>query len=78
MYRKPNRRIFELALEKAGLPASEVWYIGDQYACDVVGARNAGIFPVWYLGAVDIRQEDRDDVCKITDWQELRALLERV
>ena len=76
MYRKPNRRIFELAQEKAGLPAFEVWYIGDQYACDVVGARNAGIFPVWYLGAVDIKQEDRDDVCKMTNWRELQALLE--
>lgn len=55
LYRKPNRRIFELALEKAELSASEVWYIGDQYECDIVGARNAGLFPVWYIGAADMR-----------------------
>ena len=42
MYRKPNNRIFALALEKAGLQAEDVWYIGDQYECDIVGARNAG------------------------------------
>ena len=46
MYRKPNRRIFELALEKADLKPEEVWYIGDNYECDVEGARNAGLFPV--------------------------------
>ena len=53
MFRKPNKRIFELALEKAGLSPEEVWYVGDQYECDIVGAGNAGIFPIWYLGAID-------------------------
>lgn len=78
MYRKPNRHIFDLALEKAGLPASEVWYVGDQYKCDIVGARNAGIFPVWYLGAIDTKMEEDDEVCKISDWGELQDLLEEL
>lgn len=78
MYRKPNRRIFELALEKAGLPAQEVWYVGDQYECDIVGARNAGIFPVWYLGAIDMKMEQDDDVCRIMEWGELQELLEKL
>ena len=30
MFRKPNKRIFELALEKAELLSDEVWYIGDR------------------------------------------------
>lgn len=78
MYRKPNRRIFELALEKAGLPAPEVWYVGDQYECDIVGARNAGIFPVWYLGAIDMKMEQDDDVCRIMEWGELQELLKKL
>lgn len=78
MYRKPNRRIFELALEKAGLPAQEVWYVGDQYECDIVGARNAGIFPVWYLGAIDTKMEQDDDVCRIMEWGELQELLKKL
>ncbi len=41
MFRKPNRRIFDLALEKAGLNPEEVWYIGDDYECDVKGDLNA-------------------------------------
>ena len=28
MFRKPNRRIFDLALEKAELASEDVWYIG--------------------------------------------------
>ena len=46
--RKPNPLLFRVALEKAELPASEVWYIGDSLSADVAGARNAGLFPVLY------------------------------
>ena len=46
IFRKPHRRIFDLALEKADLRPDEVWYIGDQYECDVKGALNAGLYPV--------------------------------
>lgn len=75
MYRKPNRRIFELALEKAGLKAEEVWYVGDQYECDIVGAGNAGLFPVRYLGAIDIAYELKPDVMDIHSWAELKAYI---
>jgi len=40
--------IFELALHKANLQPSDVWYCGDNIKADVYGARNAGIFPVFY------------------------------
>lgn len=77
MYRKPNKRIFDLALEKAELSAGEVWYIGDNYECDVKGAENAGIFPVWYLGAVKKEpcMHDNDTVLTIRRWNELADLL---
>ena len=75
MFRKPHHRIFELALEKADLQPEDVWYIGDQYECDVVGARNAGIFPVWYLGAIDMPYVLREDVLTIMNWSELREIM---
>ena len=75
MFRKPNRHIFELALEKADLKPEEVWYIGDNYTCDVKGARNAGIFPVWYIGAIDLPYEEREDVLTVRSWAELRDLI---
>lgn len=71
LFRKPHTRIFNLALEKAGLKAEDVWYVGDNYACDIVGARNTGLFPIWYKGAVDFKQDDHDDVLTIMAWTEL-------
>lgn len=75
LYRKPNKRIFELALEKAELQPEDVWYIGDQYQCDIVGAKGAGLFPVWYIGAIDMKYEPREDVLTVENWKELMELL---
>ena len=76
MYRKPNRRIFDLALGKAELKADEVWYVGDQYECDIVGARNAGMYPVRYIGAIGTVYEQKHDVMEIRNWTELKAFIE--
>ena len=76
MYRKPHRRIFEFALQKAELTPEEVWYIGDNYECDVVGAKNAGLFPVWYLGATEKPQEPKEGILTAKSWEEVKALLE--
>lgn len=46
--RKPDPMIFELALQKADLQPSDVWYCGDNIKADVYGAMGAGIFPVFY------------------------------
>ena len=43
---KPDRRIFDLALERAGIAAAEAAYIGDLYTIDVRGAGAAGLRPV--------------------------------
>ena len=77
LFRKPDRRIFELALKKAQLVPQEVWYIGDSYECDVLGAGNAGIFPVWYVGATARPVEQRKDVWMVRDWDEIREELQQ-
>lgn len=43
---KPEPPIFLLALEQAGVNASEAVYVGDQYQTDVLGARGVGIKPI--------------------------------
>ena len=78
LFRKPNRRIFDLALERAGLSAEEVWYVGDDYECDVLGARNAGIYPVWYLGAIDVPYTRQEGVLMVENWGELKGVLQEV
>lgn len=76
LFRKPNKRIFLLALEKAQLEAGDVWYIGDQYEADVVGAEGAGIFPVWYQGASGKSFSPSERVLTINHWKELREEIE--
>ena len=75
MFRKPNKRIFQLALEKGDLNPEDVWYIGDNYECDVVGARNAGIFPVWYVGAKEATYAEKEDVLMVKKWTDLQDII---
>ena len=44
---KPERAIFQAALDELGLPARACVYVGDRYGCDVLGARAAGLQAVW-------------------------------
>ena len=43
---KPAAEVFEYALDRAGVRASEAVYVGDSYIADVLGARGAGLLPV--------------------------------
>jgi len=43
---KPDRRIFEAAVNALGIRTEQTLYVGDNYYADVVGARRAGLYPV--------------------------------
>lgn len=43
---KPDPGVFEMALNRIGVPARDAVYIGDTYVKDVLGARAAGLTPV--------------------------------
>ena len=74
---KPERRIFEIGLERLGLPASAVAYVGDRYQTDMVGAKGAGLTTVWVRhpsntgdstdGAVDYAIASLPQLLKIKD-----------
>lgn len=76
IFRKPHKRLFDLALEKADLKPDEVWYIGDNYECDVKGSSNAGMLPVWYIGAIDLPYKEDKNILTVTSWDELRRRME--
>ena len=42
-FEKPDPRIFEHALERAGVPGRRALHVGDLYHADVAGARAAGV-----------------------------------
>ncbi|CAN5695214.1 HAD family hydrolase [soil metagenome] len=44
---KPDPRIFELALDRAGVPAHQAVYVGDSPDHDIAGAKLAGLKAVW-------------------------------
>ena len=75
--RKPNPLLFKIALQKAGLKASEVWFCGDSVEADIKGAHGAGIFPVYYNNADEKDLHTEPDIqvdfnyFHIHDWVEL-------
>jgi putative hydrolase of the HAD superfamily len=66
---KPEPPIFRLALERAGVDASEAVHVGDQYRLDVAGARRVGINPI-LIDRTDIYPEF-DDCIRIHSLAEL-------
>ncbi len=49
-YKKPDRRIFDLALERLGIAASECVFVGDNPVDDIAGAQGAGMDALYLAG----------------------------
>ena len=45
---KPDRRLFDVALKRIASAAADTVHVGDRWDLDVVGARAAGVTPVWF------------------------------
>ena len=78
LFRKPNKIMFEIALKKSRLDASEVWYCGDNVIADIESSSQLGIFPVWYDNNTDANIGDITPNCEhlhIHEWDELINIL---
>jgi len=64
---KPERRIFDIALERLGVTAAAAMHVGDAYQADVVGARRAGITPVLLDRHNLMPQADCARVCSLDE-----------
>ena len=62
---KPDPRIFEIALARAGAGPAETVHVGDSLANDVAGARATGITPIHF---------DPARACRATDHRHVRTL----
>ena len=74
---KPDRQIFRIALDRLHVEPPQAVMIGDSWAADIVGARQAGIRAIWFNPAgapapdpdADVRQltalEPTEDVVKV-------------
>jgi putative hydrolase of the HAD superfamily len=73
---KPDRQIFDIAVEAGGAGAHETLHVGDHPEVDVVGAQNAGLKSVWvnrHENAWPDHLQDPDAIVK--DVGELLSLL---
>ena len=74
-FRKPSRRLFEIAVKKTGVDREDIWFAGDRLDMDVSGALKTGLFPVWY------NPQNRPNTAgysclEVKDWYEFRKRVE--
>ena len=84
--RKPDRRLFEVAIQKAKLSPAKIWYCGDSVKYDVYGAYGAGIQPVLYEGesqnpdpypTYNAEEKIDFDYLHVNNWLEFIDILEK-
>lgn len=82
-FKKPHPAMFRIALQKADLTADKVWYCGDDFEADVMGAHGVGMFPVLYecrdvelfLPVVNEQPECDFEYLHIHEWKEMMDVL---
>jgi putative hydrolase of the HAD superfamily len=74
-FEKPDRRLFDAALRRAGSHASRALHVGDIYHVDIAGARAAGLTPV-LVDEADLYGDA--DCYRIRTIAELPGLLDRL
>lgn len=71
--KKPNRLIFDYALNVSGAAVAESLMLGDNYEADVLGAKAVGLDTVFYNPKGEV--VDEPATYTIRHWDELRAIL---
>ncbi|MGA4538558.1 HAD family hydrolase [Uniformispora flossi] len=73
---KPDPTIFLAGCAALGLPPHQVLFLGDNYAADAIGARDAGLIPCWLdRNATDDGTAARDGIPVIHTLAELPNVL---
>lgn len=62
---KPDPKIFEVALERAGATKEEAVMFGDSWSADITGARRAGMRAIWFNRHGAARPEPAADVAEV-------------
>lgn len=72
-YHKPDKRLYDIVIEKTGVRPEEIVMIGDNFANDVYGAINDGLKAIWYNP--DHNRKDNYDVMMVDRLEELLNIL---
>lgn len=80
-YRKPHRRIFELALSNWYFLPSEAVMVGDNLDADIRGAQSVGLFAIWLSRRAGDQTEEHGSIrpdATLASLSELPAFLDRL
>ena len=80
-YRKPHRRIFELALSNWYFLPSEAVMVGDNLDADVLGAQSAGLYAIWISRRAGPRTDEQPPAqpdATLSTLRELPPILDRL
>ena len=72
---KPDKRIFEYALQLNNAKASETIMIGDSYEAYIMGAQIAGIDQIYFNPRLDGLQEDKPATYFVKSLEEIIKLI---
>lgn len=70
--KKPSREIFLRALSLLQVEPKDTWYIGDSWENDILGAANAGMFPVWFSKKTN--EEVKPNRQQVKSWTEIQEI----
>ena len=71
---KPDRRIFQHALEQAELLPEEVVHVGDMFGSDVMGADNAGLDAIW-VNSRNVDNMSGKEVKQVNNLAKLKSII---
>ena len=77
VFRKPHRRLFQIAVKKMNLAPQDIWFVGDKLEYDIRGAIDYGLYPVWYNPEGKPGEID-DEYLEVRSWHEFREEIESV
>jgi putative hydrolase of the HAD superfamily len=76
-FRKPDRRLFQYALDSMGVAASSALYVGNDMYRDIYGAREAGLTTVMFDSDQGVKvYRDCEPDYRITDFRDLLKILD--
>ena len=77
LFNRGDRKYFEIFQRKAGIAASDMWYIGGDPERDVEAADAAGMTAFWFRGDLPESgiRPPRCDYGALGDWRELAAMI---
>jgi putative hydrolase of the HAD superfamily len=58
-FRKPDERIFRIAMDHFGVSPEQVAMVGDSLEADILGANQMGIYSIWITRRIDLPGEGK-------------------